>query len=138
MMVEQKVASEADILRLAYGRGSIGHLIASDADRVRVAAGGSPTMFREHVYVGGPPPRRIKRLQLAHESRARRCGVSWDMIDLRAVYARDGGNCGICGQPVSLETFTIDHIVPISRGGPHLFQNMQIAHHACNSLKGCK
>lgn len=92
--------------------------------------------WREHRYVGGPPPRRIKHMQLAHETRARKLGIPYDLIDLRTVYAHHHGICGICHESVSLETFTIDHIVPVSRGGPHLFENLQPAHRACNSLKG--
>jgi len=75
-------------------------------------------------------------MQLAHEVRARRLGIPYDLIDLRTVYSKHGGLCGICGEPVSLETFTIDHIVPVSRGGPHTLENMQPAHRACNSRKG--
>lgn len=93
---------------------------------------------REHRYVGGPPPPRIKAMQLAHEVRARKAGVDWDLIDLRAVYRHWKGICGICREPVGLDEFTIDHIVPLSRGGPHLFDNMQPAHRACNSRKGNK
>lgn len=92
--------------------------------------------FTEHRYVGGPPPRRIYKMQLAHEGRARRAGVTWDVVDLRRVYKHWAGKCGICGNAVSLETFTIDHIVPLSKGGPHRFENLQPAHFSCNSRKG--
>lgn len=98
--------------------------------------GGTPVSHREHRYVGGPPPPRIKRMQLAHEARARRLHLDYDLIDLRLVYKHHHGICGICKEPVSLETFTIDHIIPVSRRGPHLFENLQIAHRACNSKKG--
>jgi len=94
------------------------------------------TPWRPHKYVGGAPPARIRRMQFAHEVRARRYGVAWEMVDLRVVYKRCGGDCGICGLPVSLEEFAIDHIMPISKGGPHLLANLQIAHKACNSSKG--
>lgn len=51
--------------------------------------------------------------------------------------------CGICGQPVdkSLKypapgSPTIDHIIPISRGGhPYALENLQLAHFRCNRLK---
>jgi 5-methylcytosine-specific restriction endonuclease McrA len=75
-------------------------------------------------------------MQLNHEVRARKLGLAYDLIDLRTVYAHHKGLCGICHQPVSIDTFTIDHIVPVSRGGPHLFENLQPAHLACNVKKG--
>lgn len=96
---------------------------------------GRVTPWREHRYKGGPPPPRLKHMQLHHETRARVAGVQWDMVDLRTVYARDSGICGICGEPVSIDVVTFDHIVPISRGGPHLFENLQPAHFGCNSAK---
>jgi len=95
-----------------------------------------PIDYRHHKYVGGLPPKRIMHMQLAHETRARKHGVRWDMVDLRRVFQRDEGLCGICRQPVNLDEFTIDHIKPLHLGGPHTFQNLQIAHAACNTSKG--
>jgi len=74
-------------------------------------------------------------MQIAHEVRARAAGVPWDMVDLREVFRRCNGVCGICGNPVEHETFTIDHIIPLSRGGPHVLKNLQVAHKSCNSRK---
>jgi 5-methylcytosine-specific restriction endonuclease McrA len=31
---------------------------------------------------------------------------------------------------------TVDHIIPLARGGSHTWDNVQLAHHLCNSLKG--
>lgn len=45
------------------------------------------------------------------------------------------GRCGICGQNVSQRKFTIDHIIPASRGGEHSYQNCQPAHQSCNQAK---
>jgi 5-methylcytosine-specific restriction endonuclease McrA len=91
---------------------------------------------RERKYKGGPPSKRIQKMQLAHEARARKLGIQWDMIDFRTVYAHHKGLCGICGESVQLDDFTIDHMTPVSKGGPHLFANLQLAHKACNARKG--
>ena len=65
-----------------------------------------------------------------------------DGLDYRYVHARDGGICGICGYAVDITldrrrrmSATLDHIVPISRGGTHVDSNVQLAHRACNSVK---
>ena len=92
--------------------------------------------WREHKYVGGPPPPRIRKMQYAHEARARQAGVQWEIIDPRTVYKHHQGLCGICHLPVELEIFTIDHIVPLDKGGPHIFSNLQPAHWICNVRKG--
>ena len=59
-------------------------------------------------------------------------------VDLRAVFGRYSGRCGICGQPVSWETADFDHIIPLKRGGSHTFDNLQPAHRSCNRKKGDK
>lgn len=45
--------------------------------------------------------------------------------------------CGICGQQIEGK-YHVDHIVPISRGGAHMQDNLQLAHPACNLSKGSK
>jgi 5-methylcytosine-specific restriction endonuclease McrA len=56
----------------------------------------------------------------------------------KRLYERDNGICQICDWPVSLEEFTIDHIIPRSKGGPNSFDNMQITHAICNNNRGNK
>lgn len=113
-------------------------LLGSERDAIRASLYGPamPTSpVHEHRYKGGLPPMRLRRLQIAAEGRARRRGLPWDMVDFRAVYKEHNGCCGICRAPLPLEEFTIDHIVPLSRGGPHVFANLQPAHRSCNSSK---
>lgn len=74
----------------------------------------------------------------------RRRGMRWKQnpIPLAEIYKRDAGICGLCRQRVSRRfkpnhprSATIDHIVPISKGGPHVRSNVQLAHYGCNSAK---
>lgn len=51
------------------------------------------------------------------------------------VYENGHGVCAICGKPVSQQDFTIDHIIPLSRGGSNNIDNFQIACYDCNELK---
>lgn len=45
--------------------------------------------------------------------------------------------CGICGQPItSMKDASIDHIVPVSKGGSDSLKNMRLAHVRCNRLRG--
>ena len=52
------------------------------------------------------------------------------------VYARDGGRCHICAEPVPRDQASLDHLVPISAGGEHSMANVSLAHRACNSRRG--
>lgn len=53
---------------------------------------------------------------------------------------RDGAHCGWCDQPIDMTlTYphrmyrTIDHVVPLSKGGEHSMDNTRLLHWACNS-----
>lgn len=64
----------------------------------------------------------------------------YDKILPSELYLRDKGICGICNLAVkegSTEQ-SIDHIIPLSRGGTHTWDNVQLAHINCNKSKGNK
>lgn len=61
--------------------------------------------------------------------------ADFEPISRRDVWESYGGDCGICGDPVPFEDMELDHIKPISKGGPHLYSNVQPAHKPCNSRK---
>lgn len=44
--------------------------------------------------------------------------------------------CALCGGHMSEDQKSIDHIIPVSRGGDNTLANLQIAHLRCNQLKG--
>lgn len=78
-----------------------------------------------------------------HRHRARKYGVPYEPVTLTDIYSRDNWVCQLCGDPVdSSLTFpdqmsaTLDHITPMSLGGPHSPANLQLAHWLCNILKG--
>lgn len=78
-----------------------------------------------------------------HVARARRYGVPIEYFDKWKVYERDGWICQVCHRPVDkglswphTECASLDHIVPLSRGGAHCEANAQLAHLACNTGKG--
>lgn len=71
-------------------------------------------------------------------------GVRWSR---RAVLQRDGYRCIYCGlgigdvqkgQTLTRTDFTIDHIVPRSRGGRNTWSNTACACQRCNNRKGCR
>lgn len=56
-------------------------------------------------------------------------------INKRVLYQLCEGCCGLCGGPIAYADATIDHIIPLSRGGLHSYDNVQIAHGRCNRRK---
>lgn len=87
-----------------------------------------------------------RRGSKSHERRAKRFGVERRYFPARTVLERDGWRCKLCGvkTPEKLRGTLdprapeLDHIVPLSQGGPHTKQNTQCACRRCNSLKGAK
>jgi 5-methylcytosine-specific restriction endonuclease McrA len=52
-------------------------------------------------------------------------------LNRRAVFARDHHRCQYCGSPAE----NIDHVVPRSRGGRHIWENVVAACRPCNARK---
>jgi len=67
--------------------------------------------------------------------RARTAGVVIEIIDIAEVWDYWGPMCAYCG---STEDLTLDHIVPLSQGGPHSFDNLTVACRSCNTSKSAK
>jgi len=45
--------------------------------------------------------------------------------------------CGICGKQLpGLKRSTLDHILPLGKGGEDTEENLQLAHWKCNNIKG--
>ena len=52
------------------------------------------------------------------------------------LFGRQEGLCAGCKVMFPFRNFTIDHVVPQSRGGTDHIDNLQLLCGACNSLKG--
>lgn len=61
-----------------------------------------------------------------------------DGISLAIVFKRSLGICGLCGEWVPPGDASMDHVQPISKGGKHRLDNLQITHLVCNLRKGAK
>mgnify|MGYP006412596169 CR=1 FL=1 len=51
---------------------------------------------------------------------------------------RDDEKCQYCNKSVTLKTGTIDHVIPRSKGGFHIWENVVLACPKCNQKKGNK
>lgn len=63
-------------------------------------------------------------------------------VDRQEIFERDGWVCQLCHEPVDRSLVfphkmaaSLDHIVPLARGGKHEPSNTQLAHFICNSAK---
>lgn len=81
-----------------------------------------------------------------HRERALRNGVDYvPGITLRKLVQKNGLTCALCGGKCNWKDKrygdcgpkypSIDHIIPLSKGGAHTWENVQVAHFECNSNK---
>ena len=73
-----------------------------------------------------------------------------DDITLQQLYIRDEGRCYLCGRQTDWNDYkkikgtkigqdlypSIDHVVPLNKGGTHTWSNVRLAHTKCNQKKG--
>lgn len=79
----------------------------------------------------------------SHKARAERYGVEYEGdIDRLEILDRDNWVCHICSRPIGQSYVwpdgrmgSMDHVVPVSKGGPHTSDNLKAAHLICNIQK---
>jgi 5-methylcytosine-specific restriction endonuclease McrA len=90
---------------------------------------------------------RAQQSKHTHQRRSKLKGG--DSIDLYELADKSQWMCALCNQVIdknnkhyrhntNLQGPSIDHIIPISKGGKHTWDNVQLAHLICNSLRGNK
>ncbi len=104
---------------------------------------------RDHAYEGrrdyhrkvstpeGKARQRLRekeRRQMILRQSVSGCVVSGEGKKLRSAYY--GDRCYLCGVGLTVGTWTMDHVIPLSRGGLHLLSNMRPCCRSCNSQKG--
>jgi HNH endonuclease len=80
-----------------------------------------------------------KRARKRDRDRARSYGAEYVYVSRAKVYERDRWRCGLCKRRVNPRlryphpmSVSLDHVVPLSRGGGHTYANVQCSHLSCN------
>lgn len=84
------------------------------------------------------------RADVWHSARRARVAAAFvEDVPLHALLERDGWTCGICEKPIPRDAVwpdrqspSLDHVIPLSKGGEHSWANSQAAHLSCNARKG--
>lgn len=83
-----------------------------------------------------------KRAEASRRRQARLTGNRLGPVDVDALWT---GSCALCGEAIDPTLSrpnpmmrSLDHIIPISRGGPHSQENLQWTHLVCNMRKGAR
>lgn len=82
------------------------------------------------------------RLEMNERRRARKLALQSEPVDIAAVWDRDEGKCWICSSVVPRDakyphplSRSLDHVIPLAKGGGHTFSNVALAHLRCNISK---
>jgi CRISPR/Cas system Type II protein with McrA/HNH and RuvC-like nuclease domain len=90
---------------------------------------------------------------LSSEDRLKKATENDKKVWLMSLIKRDNNICAICGKQCDLYDYeitdigtmltgdnypSIDHIIPLSKGGLHNWDNVQLAHRKCNRKKSDK
>jgi hypothetical protein len=90
------------------------------------------------TFKGQPVVVPVPEVRLSHRL-AYRARSEWNrMRDAVApvVLRRDGYACAWCDTPLHEDNWSIDHIIPLSKGGSNEMHNLQAMCRSCNSQKG--
>lgn len=82
----------------------------------------------------------------SHRRRAARFGCRYEPVSKRKVFERDGWRCYLCGCETPKELSgtkdprapELEHVVPLSKRGPHSYDNVRCACRSCNRRKGAR
>lgn len=79
---------------------------------------------------------RDKIAEIRRRREARKKGATQiEQFTRQQVWAKCEGICGICKAPANQDDWHVDHIIPLSRGGQHTLNNVQVSHPRCNLSK---
>mgnify|MGYP002623078043 CR=1 FL=1 len=130
--VLQEPRSDDEVLRFATTKGD-GVVHRTNEGRMlpnAIAAKAIRAFTAHNSWSSGfsPFPQQGKRLVRKADNRRRL---------VRAIAERDGGmRCGYCGRELTVEESTLEHVLPLSKGGVDSMDNLILSCRRCNLLCG--
>lgn len=122
---------------------------AATADAQCQVCGGTYAATKRQRATCSPECRAIHQRNLdaisRHARRARLRDAETEVFTPLEIFERDRWTCGLCAEPIDptlrwpdTGSVSLDHIVPLARGGGHTRANCQAAHLGCNAAKGAR
>lgn len=127
----RRYCSDACARVWSRGRGEVVREVAC------VSCGVSVSLFK-------PGTERARKVR-ADRTRCGDCSRERNAMTAAELEVRDGGGCSLCGVLVDFsQSFphplspSVDHVLPLSRGGGNVPENLALAHLGCNMAKSDK
>lgn len=92
-------------------------------------------------------PEKVTDIKRKHtlKRRALKRKTSIESISPKYLFDRDKWICGICKEDIDKNlvwpdrmSVSVDHIIPLAKGGTHTYDNLQASHYICNVRKSAK
>lgn len=100
------------------------------------------TLHRRYCEACNLDRRRVRGRDYGNRRRVAMLSREHEHIDSLEIYERDGWKCRLCYRKVNPKlrwphpkSASLDHILPIAKGGGHVRTNVHLAHLACNASK---
>lgn len=81
---------------------------------------------------------RLLNVQRSNRRRSRVRLAPTEPVSIKAIIERDRSICHLCSKRVQSGNLSIDHLIPVIRGGAFAVWNLCVAHRACNYRRGTK
>lgn len=99
---------------------------------------------KRRTYCSKSCSRRASNRVSKSARRAKARALPSEPVNPIAVFERDGWKCRLCGidtprglrGTIAANAPELDHIIPVSKDGPHTYENVQCACRKCNNEKG--
>jgi len=92
-------------------------------------------LYAQHWRIAHPEYARTHAAR--RRARQRLVGGSYTSADVKRQYTAQKGRCYWCGKKVG-DTYHVDHVIPLDKGGSNGPENIVIACPFCNDSKGAK
>lgn len=96
------------------------------------------TPYAERQRESNRKYKKENRARCSERQRLREAGrlaSAEEILDRDIIYSFFMGTCGICGEQMDYNDFHVDHIIPLSKDGLHIYDNVQATHPLCNNKK---
>lgn len=79
--------------------------------------------------------RKFKNFDYSWSATVKKKRISKNIV-IRSLAERDGQECFYCGKEMEVNTETLEHMLPINKGGNNHLANLALCHKECNELAG--
>lgn len=124
--VRRSSPGDGELLRFTTPQGE--GVIHSAGDEISGMTGGAADAW--DAFSLGRAWHGSKRARRKHRGRKRRLRL------VRSLAHRDGWRCAYCGELLTEGSATIEHVLPVSRGGPEDPANLTLTCRLCNHTLG--